>query len=44
MRQLTKTAIFIATPVEKHIYEFILPNRDGCRFVDRKAVGLSIIA
>ena len=41
MRQLTKTAIFIATPMKKHILQFILPKGIFYQLVDRKVVGLN---
>ena len=40
VRKFTKTAIFIATPMKKHIYQFILPKGVLCQFVDRKVVTL----
>ena len=41
MRQLTKEAIFTATPMKKHIKQFNLPKGVfSCQFVDRKVMGL----
>ena len=38
VRQLTETAVFIATPMKKHIQQFILPKQEClfCQLVDRK--------
>ena len=42
VRQLTKTAIFIATPMKKHIQQFIsfYQRMFFCQFVDIKVMGL----
>ena len=40
VHQLTNTAIFIATPVKKHIYQFILPKGFFYQFGDKKVMDL----
>ena len=40
VRQLTKTAIFIATPRKKTYLAVHLPKGIFCQFIDRKVIGL----
>ena len=41
VHQLSETAIFIATAMKKHIWQFILPKGSFfCQFVGKKVVGL----
>ena len=40
VRQLTKTSIFIATPMKKTYLAVHLPKGVFCQFVDRKVMGL----
>ena len=40
MRKITKTAIFIATPMKKHIQQFILPIGVFLSEFDRKVMDL----